>query len=68
MGYQEGNLNCNGFDQSVAKQQLNKHGEARNNSESVFSIDATDAPVDWLGSDHVIYVYYMSMSVPRLYK
>jgi hypothetical protein len=35
--------------------------------ESVFSVDSTDAPIDWLDSDHVIYVYCRSMSVPRLY-
>jgi hypothetical protein len=36
--------------------------------EAVFSLDTTDAPIDWLDSDHVICVYYRSMSVPRLYK
>jgi hypothetical protein len=35
--------------------------------EAVFSVDPTDAPIDWLDSDHVICVYYRSMSVPRLY-
>jgi hypothetical protein len=34
----------------------------------VFSIDPTDAPLNWLDNGHVIYVYYRSMSVPRLYK
>jgi hypothetical protein len=33
--------------------------------EAVFSVDPTDAPVDWLDSDHVICVYCKSMSVPR---
>jgi hypothetical protein len=36
--------------------------------EAVFSVDPTDAPIDWLHSHHVICVYCMSMSVPRLYK
>jgi hypothetical protein len=34
--------------------------------EAVFSVDPTDAPVDWLDSDRVICVYYRSMSVPWL--
>jgi hypothetical protein len=51
---------CNGFDQRVARQ----HDPTRNNSEAVFSVDPTDAPTDWLDSDHVICVYYRSMSVP----
>jgi hypothetical protein len=33
-----------------------------------FSVDPTDAPVDWLDSDQVIYVYCRSISVPQLYK
>jgi hypothetical protein len=33
----------------------------------VFFADLTDAPIDWLDSDHVIYVYCRSMSTPRLY-
>jgi hypothetical protein len=33
----------------------------------VFSADPTNAPIDWLDSDHVICVYCRSMSVPRLY-
>jgi hypothetical protein len=36
--------------------------------DTVFSVDLTDAPIDWLDSDHVICVYSMSMSVPRLCK
>jgi hypothetical protein len=36
--------------------------------EAVFSVDPTDMPIDWLDSDHVIYVYCRSTSVPRLYK
>jgi hypothetical protein len=28
----------------------------------VFSVDPTDAPIDWLDSDHVICVYYRSVS------
>jgi hypothetical protein len=35
--------------------------------ESVFSVDPTDAPIDWLGRDHVICVYFRSTFVPRLY-
>jgi hypothetical protein len=33
--------------------------------EAVFSVGPTDAPIDWLDSDHVICVYGRSMSVPR---
>jgi hypothetical protein len=33
--------------------------------EDMFSIDPTDAPIDWLDSDHV-YVYCRLMSVPWL--
>jgi hypothetical protein len=33
-----------------------------------FSVDPTDAPIDWRDSDHVICVYCRSMSVPRLYE
>jgi hypothetical protein len=36
--------------------------------EAVFSVDPTDAPIDWLDSDHVIRVCCRSVSVPRLYK
>jgi hypothetical protein len=36
--------------------------------EAAFSVVPTDAPIDWLDSDHVICVYSRSMSVPRLYK
>jgi hypothetical protein len=36
--------------------------------EAVFSLDPTDAPIDWLDSDHVVCVYFKSMSVPWLYK
>jgi hypothetical protein len=35
--------------------------------EDVFSVDPTDAPLDWLDSDHVVRVYWRSMSVPQLY-
>jgi hypothetical protein len=35
--------------------------------EAVLSLDPTDAPIDWLDSDHVICVYCRSMSVPWLY-
>jgi hypothetical protein len=35
--------------------------------EAVFRVYLTDAPIDWLDSDHVICVYCRSMSVPRLY-
>jgi hypothetical protein len=34
----------------------------------MFSVDPTDAPTDWLDSDHMICVYCKFMSVPRLYK
>jgi predicted acylesterase/phospholipase RssA len=34
----------------------------------VLSVDLTNAPIDWLDSDHVIRVYCRSMSVPPLYK
>jgi hypothetical protein len=30
---------------------------------AVFSVDPTDVPVDWLDSNHVICVYFRSMSV-----
>jgi hypothetical protein len=36
--------------------------------EAVFSVDQTDAPIDWLDREHVICVSCMSMSVPRLKK
>jgi hypothetical protein len=36
--------------------------------EAMFSGDPTDAAIDWLDSDHVIYVYCRSMFFPRLYK
>jgi hypothetical protein len=36
--------------------------------EAMFSVDPTDAPVDCLDSDHVIYIYCRSLSIPRLYK
>jgi hypothetical protein len=36
--------------------------------EAVFSVDSADAPIDGVDSDHVICVYCVSMSVPRLYK
>jgi hypothetical protein len=32
--------------------------------EAAFSIDPTDAPINWLGSDHVICVYCRSMFLP----
>jgi hypothetical protein len=35
--------------------------------EAVFSVDPTDASIDWLDSGHVICIYCMSVSVPRLY-
>jgi hypothetical protein len=41
-------------------------GQQARIEEAVFSVDPTDAPVDWLDSDQVIYVYCRSMSVPRL--
>jgi hypothetical protein len=34
----------------------------------VFSVDPKDAPIDWLDTDHVIYVYCRPMTIPRLYK
>jgi hypothetical protein len=36
--------------------------------EAVFSVDPTDAPIDWLDSDHVICVHCKSMFILRLYK
>jgi hypothetical protein len=36
--------------------------------EAVFSVDPTDAPIDWPVSDHVICVYCRSVSVPWLCK
>jgi hypothetical protein len=36
--------------------------------EDVFSVDSTNAPIDWLHGDHVICVYYRSMSIPWLDK
>jgi hypothetical protein len=36
--------------------------------EGVFSVDPTNAPIDWLDSDDVICVYCRSMSVPWLHK
>jgi hypothetical protein len=36
--------------------------------EAVFSVDPTDASIDWLDSVHVISVYCRSMIVLRLYK
>jgi hypothetical protein len=36
--------------------------------DAVFPVDPTDAPIDWLDSDHVICVHCRAMSVPRLYK
>jgi hypothetical protein len=36
--------------------------------EVMFSVDPTDAPIDWLDSDHVMCVYFRFVSVPRLYK
>jgi hypothetical protein len=35
--------------------------------EAVFSVNPTDAPIDWLNSDHMIYVYCRSVSILRLY-
>jgi hypothetical protein len=36
--------------------------------EPVFSLNPTDAPIDWMDSDHVICVHCRSVSLPRLYK
>jgi hypothetical protein len=36
--------------------------------EAELSVGSTDAPIDWLDSDHVVYIYCKSMSVPLLYK
>jgi hypothetical protein len=36
--------------------------------EAMFSVDPTNAPIDWLDNDHVIFVYCRSMYIPRLYK
>jgi hypothetical protein len=59
---------CNGLDQRLARKQLCKQVQHATVEEAVFSVVPTDAPIDWLDSDHVICVYYKSMSVPRLYK
>jgi hypothetical protein len=58
---------CNGFDQRVVRQRHCKHGSARISRGSCVSVDLTDAPEDWLDTDHVICVYYWSMFVPRLH-
>jgi hypothetical protein len=42
-----------------------KHGRVE---EALFSVDPTDAPVDCLDNDHVIYIYCRSLSVRGLYK
>jgi hypothetical protein len=34
--------------------------------EALFSVDLINALIDWLDRDHVIRVYYRSMSVPQL--
>jgi hypothetical protein len=36
--------------------------------EAVFSVDPTDAPIDWLDSDHVLCAYCRCISFPRLCK
>jgi hypothetical protein len=36
--------------------------------EAVFSVDPIDAPIDWLDSDHVIFVYCRSVFKPRICK
>jgi hypothetical protein len=36
--------------------------------EALFSVEPTDAPIKWLDINHVICVYYRSISVPGLYK
>jgi hypothetical protein len=36
--------------------------------EVVFSVDPTNAPINWLDSDHVTCVGCRSMSISRLYK
>jgi hypothetical protein len=35
---------------------------------AMISANPTDAPIDWVDSDHVICVSCRSMSVPKLYK
>jgi hypothetical protein len=45
---------CNGFGQRVAgniSANTFQHGTIE---EAVFSVDPTDAPIDWLDSDHVM--------------
>jgi hypothetical protein len=59
---------CNGFDRRVARQQLCKTVQHATIEEAVFSAVPTDAPIDWLDSDHVICIYCRPMFVPRLYK
>jgi hypothetical protein len=34
--------------------------------EAVFSVDPTEAPIDWVNSDHIICLYSRSISIPRL--
>jgi hypothetical protein len=58
----------NGFDQPVARHSSENTVQHAIIEAAVFSVVQTDAPIDWLDSDHVIYVYCRSMSVPRLYK
>jgi hypothetical protein len=36
--------------------------------EAVFSVDPTDAPIEWLDSDNEICVYCTFVSMPLLYK
>jgi hypothetical protein len=58
---------CNRFDQRVPSNSSVNTVQHERIEEAVFSVDPTDAPVDWPGSDHVICFYCRSMSVPRLH-
>jgi hypothetical protein len=60
-------LYCNRCYQHIVRQCLCKHRPRHNNRGScVFC--RSDAPVDWLDSSHVIYVYCRSVSIPLQYK
>jgi hypothetical protein len=59
------NHHCNGFDQRAASNSYVNTVQHATVEEAVFSVDLTDAPIDWLDSDHVIRIYCRSMSCSR---
>jgi hypothetical protein len=61
-------LYCNEFDQRLPGNSSVNTVQHTTIEEAVFSVDMTDAPIDWLDSDYVICVYCRSMSVLQLYK